>query len=404
MGKVGFYAAPRFGVMMKVPFILIILLLAAGSILQAQEAGDTVLRKGLILLLDRPQDPEVERLFQSIIAQSIRWNLERKNLGVISKETPSYADQGITDPFQLLDTEDRSTADYVLLSEYANRGQELEIHMVWYDPQSGERLEEVTRRGRKDLVLDKMIREVVSDLLAAVEPSLEDLPMRELPVEQTLFQPVPVGTISGGASSANPANEHAPQNLPSAEGSSPRPNPPSGSGSSEKGDASAEEPRAVKHFEIALGCAPFVTTGVASEYFKLGVLPSVSFSYLFQGQLMRLGLGLYGGVNMFTATGSVASADNFIIPVGLNLRYEIGDERHICVQFGISGGPALFLMNSTANGTLTGLTVYGRGTLGVRLPLGRTFGVTIEAGYDVYWEQPSPIMGFSPSVLTSIRL
>jgi hypothetical protein len=90
--------------------------------------------------------------------------------------------------------------------------------------------------------------------------------------------------------------------------------------------------------------------------------------------------------------------------MGLNLRYEIGSERYPCVQFGISGGPALFLMNSTANGMLTGLTFYGRGTLGVRLPLGRTFAVAVEAGYDVYWEQPNPIMGFSPSVLTSIRL
>jgi len=401
MGKVGLCTAPRFCVRVNLVFILLILLLAAGSALQAQEASETVLRRGLILLLDRPQDPEVERLFQSIIAQSIRCNLERKNLGVIAKETPSYAEDGIADPFQLLDTADRSSADYVLLSEYANRGQELEIHMVWYDPQSGERLEEVTRRGRKDLVLDRMIREVVSDLLAAVEPSLADLPLRELPAEQSLFQPVSVGTVSGGASSANSANGHAPQNLPSAEGSSPRPAPPSGSG--EK-STTTEEPQAVKHFEIALGCGPFVTTGVASEYFKLGVLPSMSLSYLFQGQLMRLGLGLYGAVNIFTATGSVASADNLIVPMGLNLRYEIGNERYPCVQFGVSGGPALFLMNSTANGMLTGLTFYGRGTLGVRLPLGRTFGVTIEAGYDVYWEQPSPIMGFSPSVLTTIRL
>lgn len=402
MGKVGLCTAPRFGVRVKLVFILIILLLTAGNYLQAQETGETVLRRGLILLLDRPQDPEVERLFQSIIAQSIRWNLERKNLGVIARQTPSYAENAITDPFQLLDTADRSTADYVLLSEYANRGQELEIHMVWYDPQSGERLQEVTRRGRKDLVLDKMIREVVSDLLAAVEPTLEDLPMRELPAEQSLFRPLSVGTVSGGASSANSANGHAPQNLPSADGSSPRPAPPTEDGSGQTSSTATEGP--AKHFEIALGCAPFVTTGVASEYFKLGVLPSLSISYLIQGQLMRLGLGVYGGVNIFTAAGSVASAENLIIPMGLNLRYEIGNERYPCVQFGISSGPALFLMDSTVNGTLTGLTFYGRGTLGVRLPLGRTFGVTIEAGYDVYWEQPSPIMGFSPSVLTSIRL
>jgi len=56
------------------------------------------------------------------------------------------------------------------------------------------------------------------------------------------------------------------------------------------------------------------------------------------------------------------------------------------------------------NETLLGLTFFGRGCLGVRLPVGRTFALLIEAGYDVYWEQPNPIMGFSPSVSTTIRL
>jgi hypothetical protein len=272
--------------------------------------------------------------------------------------------------------------------------------MVWYDPRSGEQLQEVTRRGRKDLVMDRMIREVVSDLLAAVEPSIADLPMRELPAEQVLFQPVTAGDGAGGASSTNSVTGHAPRLLPSPDGDSPRPALPSEDG----GAAGADQPPSGKHFEIALGCAPFVTTGAASEYFKIGVLPSLSLSYLFQGQLMRLALGLYTGVNWFAATGSVASSDNFIIPLGGSLRFEIGGERQPSVQFGISSGPALFLMDSTANGMLTGLTFYGRGTLGVRLPLGGTFGVTIEAGYDVYWEQPTPIMGFSPSVLTTIRL
>jgi hypothetical protein len=404
MGKVGLCTEPRFNIRMKSILILIIVLLAAGYSLQAQEQSETVMRRGAILLLDRPQDQEVERLFQNIIAQSIRWNLERQNLGIIEKDTLSYGVDGISDPFQLLDKADRSAADFVLLSEYANRGQELELRMVWYDPQTGERLQEVSRRGRKDLVMDKMIREVVSELLAAVETSLEDLPLRELPAEQSLYQPVAIGTGSGGASSTNTVNGHAPQTLPSAGGDSTRPAPPSEGGAAANGAPPTEEPQAVRHFEIALGCAPFVATGAASEYFKLGVLPSFALSYLFQGKLMRIGLGLYAGVNIFSATGSMASADNFILPMGLNLRYEVGNERDPCIQFGISSGPALFLMNSTANGMLRGLTFYGRGSLGVRLPLGRAFGITIEAGYDVYWEEPSPIMGFSPAALTTVRL
>lgn len=301
----------------------------------------------------------------------------------------------------------------MLLSEYASYGQDLEIRMVWYDPQTGERLEEVTRRGRKDLVMDRMIREVVSELLVSVEDSLQTLPLRELSAEQTFFKPATAGNGTAGVSTAAGVNGNGPVavaspdtagTLPSSGTNSLRPSPPSGSGSTPHSMAGAEPPQPKKHFEIAVGCAPFVTTGEASEYFKLGVLPSFSLSYLFQGELMRFALGLYTGLNYFSATGEIASADNFIVPMGLSLRYEIGSERYPTVQFGISSGPALFLMNSSPNGMLTGLTFYGRGSLGVRLPLGRTFGITIEAGYDVYWEQPSPIMGFSPSVLTTIRL
>jgi hypothetical protein len=412
MGKVGLYSEPRACIRVTLHLILMIVLLGTGRWIQAQEQSDTVMRRGLILLLDRPQDREVERLFQGIIAQSIRWNLERKNLGVIEKNSPSYSADGTADPLQLLDSEERNGADFVLLSEYASRGTELEVRMVWYEPQSGELLQEVTRRGRKDLVLDKMIREVVTELLVAVEPTLEHLPLRELPAGEQMFQPVTAGTVSGGASSPDTVNGHAPQLLPSGNESTTRPTvptePPSGDSSAEGGSIEGTDPSGgaakPKHFEIALGCGPFVTTGAASEYFKLGILPSLSVSYLIQGKLMRLGLGLYGGVNLFTASGTVATAENVVVPMGVILRYEIGNERSPSVQFGISSGPAMFIMNSTASGKLMGLTFYGRGSLGVRLPLGSTLGITIEAGYDVYWEQPSPIMGFSPSVVTAIRL
>jgi hypothetical protein len=405
MGKAGSKLEPRYRIGMRCALLLVVVLLAAGQTLQAQEQSETVMRRGVIMLMDRPQNQEVQRLFQSIIAQSIRWNLERKNLGVIEKDASSYGTDGVSDPFQLLDTTDRSKADFVLLTEYANRGQELEIRMVWYDPQSGEQLQEVTRRGRKDLVLDKMIREVVSELLTAVEPVIADLPMRELPAEQALFQPVTAGTGAGGASSTNTVNGHAPQTLPSQDGAPPRPAPPAEGGGTAGGAAETEEPRRSKHFDIALGFAPFIATGTASEYFKLGIMPVVNLSYLFQGDVSRFGLGIYGGVNTFTAAGNLSTAQTYLIPAGVSLRYEIGGERYPAVVFGIASGPALMLMTKEVTGeALMGLTFFGRGTLGVRLPIGGTFAVLIEAGYDVFWEEPQPIMGFSPAVYTTIRL
>lgn len=341
--------------------------LLAGTAAPAQDATGTVVRKGLILTLNRPLDREVQVLFQDVIGRSVRWNLERRNLGVVEKNAPAFEIDGIQDPLRLLDSSDRKRADYVLLLEYANRGRDLEIRMVWYDPHSAEKLEEVTRRGRKDLVLDRMIREVLTELLLSVEDSLASLPLRELPAEQSIFTPMTVDS----------------------EVISPVPESP---------------PQRRKYVEISLGCAPFITTGGASEYFKLGILPAMNLSYLFRGESSRFALGLYTGLNYFSASGAIASSDNFIIPIGLSGRYELGNERYPTVIFGISARPALFLMNSTTGGMLRGLTFYGRGSLGVRLPIDKTFGITLEAGYELYWEEPSPIMGFSPSAAATIRL
>ncbi len=362
---------------------VICMLFAAGSA-HGQNSAATIERRGLILVMNRPLDGEAEQLFQGVVAQSVRCGLERRKLGIIEQAGPSYEVATFQNPTDVLDSSLTGQVDFILLTEYASRGRELEIRMAWYDPQSGEKTEEVIRRGRKDLVLDKIIREALNELLAAVESSLDTLEPREfIPVDNPV-----AAMVNSTAINAARVQPYSPL-LPGSEANRP-------------GVESVPERK--RHFEIALGCAPFVSTGAASEYFKLGVMPVLNLSYLFQGDLSRFGLGLYGGLNYFTATGDLASAETFLIPMGVSLRYEIGSERYPSVIFGITSGPALLMMISSTNETFLGLTFFGRGSLGVRLPVGRTFALLIEAGYDFYWEQPHPIMGFSPSVSTTIRL
>ncbi len=371
-----------------------VLIAAAGAF--AAESGTPLERRGLILAMNRPLDSEAAQQFEGVVAQSVRWSLERQKLGVLEKPAPSYEEATFSNPMEVLDSSIIGEVDFILLTEYASRGQELEIRLSWYDPQSGAKIQEVIRRGRKDLVLDKTIREALNELLSAVESSLSSLEPREfIPTEgSTVSTPVAGFPNTSGAKSAPP--------LPAVPGggaespSAPIPAP--------ELDPSQAEPadERVRHFEFAVGCAPFVATGTASEYFKLGIMPVLNVNYLFQRELSRFGLGLYGGMNFFTASGALTSAQTFLIPMGISLRYEIGNERFPSILFGIASGPALLMMN--LDETLLGLTFFGRGCLGVRLPVGRTFALLIEAGYDVYWEQPRPIMGFSPSVSTTIRL
>jgi hypothetical protein len=380
--------------------------MAAASGAFASETGTPLERRGLILAMNRPLDSEAAQQFEGVVAHSVRWSLERQKLGVLEKPAPSYEEAAFSNPMDVLDSSIAGEVDFILLTEYASRGQELEIRLSWYDPRSGEKIKEIIRRGRKDLVLDKIIREALNDLLSAVESSLSSLEPREfIPAEgsvaaaQAAATPVAPTPIAGVPNPS--ATKNAPP-LPAAPGGSVE-SPATSIPAAELNPSQAEPTDGrIRHFEIGVGCAPFVATGAASEYFKLGIMPVLNVSYLFQGKLSRFGLGLYGGMNYFTAAGELTSAQTFLIPVGISLRYEIGSERYPSILFGIASGPALLMMN--LNDTLLGLTFFGRGCLGVRLPVGRTFALLIEAGYDVYWEQPNPIMGFSPSVSTTIRL
>jgi len=359
-------------------------------------------RRGLILAMNRPLDSEAEHLFQGVVTQTVRWGLERQKLGVIETTALPSESTTLEDPADLLDGTIAEEVDFILLTEYASQGNELEIRMAWYDPQSGDKTEEVIRRGRKDLVLDKIIREALSELLTAVESSLDTL-------EPRMFEPAADSGVAGNAEFKPNAGGNTGQ-IPGGSGSMNEPRIGGGLTSPETPEPVPDSPGAEspqerqRHFDIGLGCAPFVATGVASEYFKLGIMPVLNLSYLFRGEISRFGLGLYGGVNTFTASGELSSAQTFLIPMGVSLRYEIGSERYPGVVFGIASGPALMMMNVSTEEPLLGLTFFGRGTLGVRLPIGRTFALLVEAGYDVYWERPKPIMGFSPAVSTTIRL
>jgi len=342
------------------------MLFAAGSA-HGQSSAATIERRGLILVMNRPLDSEADQLFRGVIDQSVRWALERQKLGVIEQAAPSYDVATFQNPTDALDSSLTGQVDFILLTEYANRGRELEIRMAWYDPRSGEKTELDTLEPREFIPIDNTVSATTVDFKPSDAAS---------------------GAASGEASNPARVQPYCPP-LPGSEAIRP-------------GVESAPERK--RHFEIGLGCAPFVATGAASEYFKLGVMPVLNISYLFQGELSRFGLGLYGGMNYFTATGDLSSAETFLIPMGVSLRYEIGSERYPGVVFGITSGPALLMMISSTGETFLGLTFFGRGSLGVRLPVGRTFALLIEAGYDFYWEQPHPIMGFSPSVSTTIRL
>jgi hypothetical protein len=364
----------------------LLLLLAApppGLAAQAEAGAPSV------LVLTHALDPEAERTFRTVMAASLRLALERRGLAVLQESRPATATGLAADPAGLLARGAEVGADYVLAADYGSAGRDLEIRLGWYDPGSTAPGAALTRRGRQDLALDRLILEAAEEILRTANPVLAGSPPR--PVESPAMQS-PTGTPPLAGQTPGSA-----AGLPPGTGS---PNLPAGGIPPQ----TAEGPQRRKHVDVGLGVAPFVTTGSASEYFKLGIVPVLNIAFLFPGEKARFGLGLYAGANLFRAEGALESASAFLVPAGIALRYELGEQRMPLILFGLAGGPAVIGLTTSEGKQLSGLTFFGRGSLGFRLPIGDFFGIAAEAGYDIYWEQPYPIMGFCPAVYATIRL
>ena len=67
----------------------VFLCILAAARAPAEDSQPTIVRRGLILAMSRPLDSEAENQFQGVVAQSVRWGLERRKLGVIETAAPS---------------------------------------------------------------------------------------------------------------------------------------------------------------------------------------------------------------------------------------------------------------------------------------------------------------------------
>ena len=70
--------------------------------------------------------------------------------------------------------------------------------------------------------------------------------------------------------------------------------------------------------------APFLPVGPASSYFSFGLFPALLVNLQFVTSGGRFAVGLCAGMNFFSATGPTDSASSFLVPLGVDVRYEIG--------------------------------------------------------------------------------
>ena len=326
----------------------------------------------IVVVVD-PLEAEAEP-FVPVVGGAAQFKLESAGL---SAHIDTVAPDQKEEPLRRAE---RSGAAAVLLCSYSLDGGQMEVTLGWYDAARPTPTASVQARGEVDLHLDDVILGEMDELLGKVRDRVQALAAR-----RAGFHPQAAAPGQDEASPLEPAR--------------PQPGTPSGAGPQPR---ESPGPRSV-HLLIAGGFAPFVPTGAAGAYFGLGYLPSTLVSLLLPTRAGPIGVGLYAGMDYFSAAGSIDTSRTWLIPVGIDLRYEI-DTGSLRPYFHVSGGPAGLVMQTGSQGTILGLMPFLRSGIGLSWRFGQRMGAAITADYDVYFEMPYLITGFSPSASVEVVL
>ncbi|MBA7654183.1 hypothetical protein ES703_62059 [subsurface metagenome] len=267
-------------------------------------------------------------------------------------------------------------ADFVITGEYSSKDNDIQIDFNWYDVSESRLSASVSKSSRLGLTLDMIIAEAIDDILVQAEDRLASFSTR---LEVEGFE----GFVEQ-ESVQLPENHSAAKQI-----------------IDKRKDTDA---RIIKHFEFSIGFSPFLVNAGASEYFKIGFMPSFYVSYRISMSIGQLGLGIYAGINRFLAEGVIASAECLLIPIGVDLRYGTYDGLPIGLFVRISGGPAILTINPNETGRLSKVIPYVLGGIGLNIPFTKTFGIAVDTSYAVFFEKQYPIMGFIPSLYLYMRL
>jgi hypothetical protein len=304
--------------------------------------------------------------FGTVIADAVRYRLMSRGLGVSFRPgTPSAAD---------LEAGARKAGAAVTLScTYSVVGSQMAISLQWRDLQKKAPPVVREERGPLDLMLDSVIFKALDDLLSSVQERVTQLAsLREAALK--------------AQAKAAPATEEA------------------GRMPAEVAPAPAAAVPTRMNYSFSSSFASFIPIGPASYYFSVGFSPSLLASLRFITPAGRFAVGLYAGVSFFSATGPSDSAKSFLIPLGPDIRYEIGDGAPFLAFAHVCGGPVLLVLNTGSQGTLTDFTAFVKSGFGASYMFTPRLGVSLIADYEVYFEMPYLIMGFSPTVMVTYIL
>ncbi len=350
---------------------------AAGGPAAAAGGGTAAPTSTDVLVLIAPEQQSDEP-FRQVIADAAQYKLERVGLAAQVASPAGEAGSGS------LPTAATGAA-VALVCRYQVKGQEMSVSLSWYDMRDRTMAVTVKASGEVDLHLDGVI-------LAALDNVLDRMKDR--------IHALATGRAEKKASTLPPGAPQGP--VPKLEPAPVRPAPGQPGGKLPAGDQ-AGRPGRGPLILVSGSFAPFLPTGAASYYFGLGYLPSLLASVLFPIPGGRLGVGLAAGMDYFAAAGVADTSTNYLLPVGIDLRYEL-EAGALRPFLHVAGGPAALVIVTGSQGTLTDLVPFLKSGIGLDVGIASWLGIFATLDYDVYFEMPYLITGFTPSLGMAMRL
>ena len=325
--------------------------------------------------------------FVPVVLQAVKYKLADRGLAALSADDAK-------DPSQLT-AQARKAGTPIVLScgISASDTRLLAISLEWRDLQKPSTPVHQDRSGPMDLTLDSVILETLDSLMTTVSKRVDELVAARTAAAATAGPATP----AAGTGTAAP-----PTGGPGAAPALPPAGPATGTPA-----APAVTPPAVAErpfFTLDASVAPFVPVGAASLYFPIGVLPSIEARFVLPVAGGRIGLGAYVGAAYFMAVGTIDSAQDFLIPFGGDVRYEIGNGAPLLLFVHLAGGPAILVIATATQGTLTDFTAFFTSGIGGTFMFSPRFGLSFAVDYEIYFEMPYLIMGFAPWVAASFKL
>jgi hypothetical protein len=341
-----------------------------------------------------------EQVLQSLLVDSISLELTDRGMEVLAATSHARARE------EILDLAESAQADFALVGAYTLKEESVLLEIEWLHVRGRSLVARASRLGPLDLSFDSIVAEAVGELLSGQEKNLANLPPRTVRPEEHASAPIArTESREIGLEMPLPLPELEPREQPSPDVSPPTTQGPATHEPVTQVPEAREKPdRPLKRIAICLGAAPFIATFNATKYFAMGLSLQLAGQFRVPTPGGFLGFGLAAAAHEFLGKGAYVQADFLLIPIGLDLHYGTRTGSFIDFFAHASGGPAIFAVRVGGGNPLAKVVPYVMGGVGVTVSMWDGFGICIDGSYTAFFDSPSPIMAYIPSVSLLVRM